>query len=318
MAAGSIIAAMANRQNIDEMSGFWKAMPYTAATLIIGSLALSGFPGTSGFFSKDEILGFADDRGGIYTLMAVLGYIGAFMTALYSFRLVFRVLPGTPCKEAQELIDTGHVVHADPVNPANGEPEDTDVGFPGAEHHIAEQAKPMAFAMGVLAVGALFGGFIQVPGLDDVVTKFLEPTFADSPLAHIEPSTAHEWFGLGIGSIVSIIGIFVAYFLYVLRPGSTAILIKRLRPVHTFLLNKWYFDELIDILVVRPALAIGSFANRTFERVVVDGLVTGTVRFVREGSLVVRTVQSGFVRAYALLLIGGFAGLGLYFLIASS
>ena len=318
MAAGSIIAAMANRQNIDEMSGFWKAMPYTAAMLIIGSLALSGFPGTAGFFSKDEILGFADDRGGIYTVMAVLGYVGAFMTALYSFRLVFRVLPGTPCKEAQELIDTGHVTHAEPENPASGEREDTDVGFPGAEHHIAEQAKPMAFAMGVLAVGALFGGFIQIPGLDDVVTKFLEPTFADSPLAHIEPSTAHEWFGLGIGSIVSIVGIFVAYFLWVLRPGSTAILIKRMRPVHTFLLNKWYFDELIDVLVVRPALAIGSFANRTFERVVVDGLVTGTVRFVREGSLVVRTVQSGFVRAYALLLIGGFAGLGLYFLIASS
>src|SRR3954465_540861 len=97
MAAGSIIAAMANRQNIDEMSGFGRAMPYTAATLIIGSLALSGFPGTSGFFSKDEILVFADDRGGIYTLMAVLGYVGAFMTAVSSFRLVFRVLPGAPC-----------------------------------------------------------------------------------------------------------------------------------------------------------------------------------------------------------------------------
>src|SRR3954449_9771081 len=143
MAAGSIISAMANKQNIDEMSGFGRAMPYTAATLIIGSLALSGFPGTSGFFSKDEILGFADDRGGIYTLMAVLGYVGAFMTAVYSFRLVFRVLPGTPCKEAQELEDTGHVVHADPVNPATGEQEDTDVGFPGPEHHIAEQAPPM-------------------------------------------------------------------------------------------------------------------------------------------------------------------------------
>ena len=69
MAAGSIIAAMANRQDIDRMSGFGRAMPFTAAMLIIGSLALAGFPGTSGFFSKDEILAFADERGGIYTLI---------------------------------------------------------------------------------------------------------------------------------------------------------------------------------------------------------------------------------------------------------
>jgi NADH-quinone oxidoreductase subunit L len=318
MAAGSIIAAMANRQNIDQMSGFGKAMPFTAAMLIIGSLALAGFPGTSGFFSKDEILGFADDRGGIYTLMAVLGYIGAFMTAVYSFRLVFRILPGVPCKEARELIDTGHVAHAEPENPASGELEDTDVGFPGPEHHIAEQAVPMGVAMGVLGALALVGGLIQIPGVDDVVTRFLEPSFADSPLSQIEPSTAHEWLGLGIGSVVAILGIFTAYFLYVARPGSTAVLIQRLRPVHTFLVNKWYFDELIDVLVVRPALAIGSFANRTFERVVVDGMVSGTVEFVRGAGGVVRTAQSGFVRAYALLLFGGFAGLGLYFLIAST
>jgi NADH-quinone oxidoreductase subunit L len=172
--------------------------------------------------------------------------------------------------------------------------------------------------MGVLAMLALFSGLIQVPGVDDGVTKFLEPTFADSPLAQIEPSTAHEWLGLGIGSIVSIAGILLAYFLYVLRPGTTAQLIERLRPVHTFLYNKWYFDELIDVLVVRPALAVGSFANRTFERLVVNGLVNGTVDFVRGANGVVRAVQSGFVRAYALLLVGGFAALALYFLITST
>ena len=112
------------------------------------------------------------------------------MTAIYTFRLIFRVLPGRPCKEAQELIDSGHVVHAHPFNPATGEEEDTDVGFPGAEHHIAEHSPPMKIAMGVLAFLALFAGFIQVPGVDDAITKFLEPVFADSPLAAIHPSVA--------------------------------------------------------------------------------------------------------------------------------
>src|SRR4051794_860008 len=174
MAAGSIIAAMANRQNIDEMSGFRRAMPYTAAMLIIGSLALSAFPFTSGFFSKDEILGFATERGGMYVIFTVGGYLGALMTAVYSFRLVFRVLGGDPCKEARELEETRHVVHAEPVNPATGEIEDSDVGYPGPEHHIAEQAPPMRIAMAILGFLALVGGLVQVPGIDEAIHNFLE------------------------------------------------------------------------------------------------------------------------------------------------
>src|SRR4029079_5148209 len=92
----------------------------------------------------------------------------------------------------------------------------------------------------------------------------------------------------------------------------------RCRGTHGFLSRKWYFDEAIDFLVVRPALAIGRFANRVFERFVVDGLVTGTEEAVGGGNGAVRAVQNGFVRSYALLLIAGFAGLALYFLISSS
>jgi NADH-quinone oxidoreductase subunit L len=318
MAAGSIIAAMANRQDIDEMSGFGKAMRFTSVTMLCGALALAAFPGTSGFFSKDEILAYASARGGMYLIFTVFGYLGALLTAIYTFRLIFRILPGRPCKEAQELIDSGHVVHAHPQNPATGEEEDTDVGFPGAEHHIAEQAQSMKIAMAVLAFLALFAGLIQVPGIDDTITKFLEPVFANSPLAAIHPSVAASWVGLAIGAVISIAGIGIAYFLYVVRPEVPGILIQRLRPLHTFLLNKWYFDELIDVLVVRPALAVGRFANRTFERVVVDGLVVGTEDVVGGAGRVVRTVQNGFIRSYALLLIAGFAGLALYSLLSSS
>jgi NADH-quinone oxidoreductase subunit L len=318
MAAGSIIAAMANEQNIDRMSGFGRAMRFTSIAMLCGGLALAAFPLTSGFFSKDEILAYAGARGGMYVTFTVLGYLGAFLTAIYTFRLIFRVLPGRPCEEAQELIDTGHVHHAHPFNPATGEEEDTEVGFPGADHHIAEQSAPMRIAMAVLAFLALFGGLVQIPGVDDAITRFLDPVFADSPLAAIQPSTSWSWVGLGIGAAISLAGIGVAYWLYVVRPEVPGALIRRFGALHIFLVNKWYFDEAIDILVVRPALAIGRFANNVFERFVVDGLVTGTEDTVRSAGGAVRAVQNGFVRSYALLLIVGFAGLALYFLLSSS
>jgi NADH-quinone oxidoreductase subunit L len=318
MAAGSIIAAMANNQDIDRMSGFGRAMRFTSIAMLCGGLALAAFPGTSGFFSKDEILAYATDRGGMYLIFTVFGYLGALLTAVYTFRLIFRVLPGTPCKEAQELIDSGHVAHEEPRNPATGELEDPDVGFPGPEHHIAEQNWPMRAAMGVLAFLALFGGLVQIPGVDEVVTHFLEPTFADSKLAETFPSVGAAWLGLAIGAVISVAGIGIAYWLYIARPEMPAALIRRLRPLHAFLVNKWYFDELIDVLVVRPVLAIGRFANRVFERFVVDGIVSGTEDVVGGAGRVVRTVQSGFVRSYALLLLAGFAGLALYFLLSSS
>jgi NADH-quinone oxidoreductase subunit L len=318
MAAGSIIAAMANEQNIDRMSGFGKAMRFTSITMLCGGLALAAFPGTSGFFSKDEILAYATARGGMYDIFTVLGYLGALLTAIYTFRLIFRVLPGKPCKEAQELIDTCHIAHEKPFNPATGEEEDTGVGFPGPDHHIAEQSWPMRAAMGVLAFLALFAGLVQVPGVDETITHFLDPVFADSPLSQIVPSVGASWAGLAIGAAISVVGIGIAYFLYVVRPETPAALIRRFGPIHTFLVNKWYFDELIDILIVRPALAIGRFANDVFERFVVDGLVSGTRESVGGAGGIVRALQSGFVRAYALLLIAGFAGLALYFLIVST
>jgi NADH-quinone oxidoreductase subunit L len=317
MAAGSVIAAMANVQNIDRMSGFRRALPFTSLLLIVGALALAGFPGTSGFFSKDEILVFAADRGGMYWIFAIGGYAAAFLTAFYAFRIGFRVVAGDPCSEAREL-EGGHLAHAEPENPMTGEREDTDVGFPGPEHHIAERAWPMRWAMAVLGVLALIGGVLQVPGVDHMIETFLEPTFEDSALYHLVPSTSAAWEGLGVGGILSIAGIALAYYCYVANPGVTGRLQERLSGVHRFLFNKWYFDELQDAIAYRPAIALGRFANSVFERVVVDGIVDGAVGLVRGAAAVVRGAQSGFVRAYALLLLGGFAALGAYFLVVSS
>ncbi len=317
MAAGSVIAAMANNQNIDRMSGFRRALPLTSLLLIIGCLALAGFPGTSGFFSKDEILVFAAERGGMYWIFAIGGYIAAFFTAFYAFRIGFRVTMGEPSEEAREL-EQGHLAHGEHVNPATGEAEDTDVGFPGPEHHIAERARPMAIAMGVLGVLAIVGGWIQIPGIDHALETFFEPTFEESHLYHLVPSTGTAWIGLIVGGAISLAGIGLAYLCYVARPGTTARWQERFRGLHSFLFNKWYFDELQDALVYRPAIAIGRFANAVFERVIVDGIVNGAVGIVRAGSATVRAAQSGFIRAYALLLIGGFAALGVYFLAVSS
>jgi NADH-quinone oxidoreductase subunit L len=176
----------------------------------------------------------------------------------------------------------------------------------------------MAIAMAVLAVGALFGGLIQIPGVDAVLEHFFEGTFDSSSLFHIVPSTGASWFGLLIGGVISVAGIAVAHYCYVANPGVTARLIERLPRLHSFLENKWYFDELQDALVYRPAIALGRFANSVFERVVVDGIVNGAAGAARGASSIVRGAQSGFVRAYALLLVGGFAALGVYFLVASS
>jgi NADH-quinone oxidoreductase subunit L len=316
MAAGSVIGAMAGNQDIDRMSGFRRAMPFTSATLLIGAFALAGFPFTSGFFSKDEILAFAMNRGGLYVVFAIGGYIGAFLTAFYAFRIGFRVTRGEPSPEAREL-EQGHLAHAEPANPATGEAEDTDVGFPGAEHHIAERAMPMRIAMAILGFLALLGGLVQIPGVDSAVESFLDGTFASSRFASTAPTNGQAWAGLAIGAVISIAGIALAYWCYVARPGTTAGLIRRFGPIHRFLLNKWYFDEVYDALVYRPLVGAGRFANDVFERVVVQGIVSGTTGVVRGAGALVRGAQSGFVRAYALLLVGGFAALGLYFLIVS-
>jgi NADH-quinone oxidoreductase subunit L len=317
MGAGSVISAMAGVQDMDRMRGFRRALPLTFPLMTIGALALAAFPGTSGFFSKDEILAFAEARGGDFWIIVIGGYLGALLTAIYAFRIVFRVFFGEPCDEARSL-EGGEPYHADPANPATGEKEDTDVGFPG-HHWIAERAWPMGAAMAVLGFLAVVGGYVQVPGVDDVIDVFLTPTFENSALFEdIHPSTSGEWIGLGVGGLISLTGIAIAYYLYVANPEEPARLIAHTRRLHAFLLHKWYFDEAQDALVYRPLTGSGRFANAVFERFVVQGLVAGTVGVVRSVGLVVRGAQSGFVRSYAALLIGGFAALGLYFLIASS
>jgi NADH-quinone oxidoreductase subunit L len=319
MAAGSVIAAMGGVQDLDRMGGFRRAMPFTFGCMMIGGLALSGFPPFSGFFSKDEIIALELAHGDWHVVLGVLGYLGSLLTAIYTFRMIFRAFYGDPVPEAHEL-EHGHLHHAEqPVNPASGEVEDTEVGFPGPEHHIAEREFPMKAAMGVLAVLAVIGGFVQIPKVTDGLHTFLEPTFHDSPIyASLEPSGTLTWIGLIVGAAVSITGIFTAYTLYVRRPEVPAALLARFPAVHRLFVNKWYFDEAIDLVFVRPFAWAGRFARDTVERLFVNGaLVGGASGLVRAASAGVRGVQSGYLRYYAALLLVGLTGLGAYFLISA-
>jgi NADH-quinone oxidoreductase subunit L len=319
MAAGSVIAAMAGIQNLDRMRGFRRAMPFTFGCMLVGGLALSGFPPFSGFFSKDEIIALQFAHDDWHIVLGVLGYLGSLLTAIYTFRMIFRAFYGEPCEEAREL-EHGHLYHAEhPTNPMTGEIEDSDVGFPGPEHHIAEREFPMKLAMAGLAVLAIVGGVIQVPEVTDSLHKFLEPTFADSTeYRTLEPSGTLTAVGLLVGAGISILGIFTAYTLWVRRPEVPARLQARFRPLHTFFVNKWYFDEAIDLLIVRPAAWLGRFASTTFERVVVQGaLVGGAAGLVGLAGAAVRRVQTGYLRYYAALLLMGITSLGAYFLISA-
>ncbi len=257
---------MAGEQSLEKMGGFRKAMPFTYGCFIIGGLALSGIPPFSGFFSKDEILLVTGERGGWHWALYVAGYIGAFLTAIYTFRMIFRAFHGEPVPEAREL-EGGHLHHAEvPRNPANGEEEDYDVGFPGPTHAIAERALPMKVAMGVLALGAIGIGLVQIPKVDFVIDDFLRPSFATS----LAVRTAHQ----NRPAVVR------ARARHGARPGGHRDRLPHLgggrrgtqdvrgdpsayaRPVYELLVHKWYFDELIDAARGAPVAAARALRAR--------------------------------------------------------
>ena len=267
MAAGSIIGAMAGDQSLDRMSGFRKALPFTFACFIVGGLALSGLPPFSGWLSKDDIIAFLDHRGGGFVILGIVGYLGALMTGIYTFRMIFRAFFGEPCEEAREL-EHGHLAHAEvPRNPMTGEEEDTDVGFPGPGHFIAERECPMKIAMGALAVLAVIGGARPDPGRR---RRGHEVPRADVRRLQVRPRRAEHrpaWVGLVIGAVIADrrhldrlpdLGRAARHLRRACASGSRACTCSSR--------NKWYFDELIDFVVVRPALWLGRLVEPVLER----------------------------------------------------
>jgi NADH-quinone oxidoreductase subunit L len=183
---------------------------------------------------------------------------------------------------------------------------------------IAERAPLMRIAMAVLAVGSVGIGLVQIPKVDFLIDDFLKPSFADSSLYATRTHDGLLVLGLVLGTVLGLTGIAIAYRVWVQRPGLAAAIRQRAPALYELFLNKWYFDELLDRLVVRPTAAAGRFARDSVERRVIDeGIDGGTTGLVRAGSAAVRAAQNGFVRYYAALLVLGVAGVGFYFLLQS-
>ncbi|MDO9356524.1 MAG: proton-conducting transporter membrane subunit, partial [Solirubrobacteraceae bacterium] len=316
MSAGSVIGAMGGVQDINRMGGLKKALPFTYVCFIIGSLALAGMPPFAGFFSKDEILAGLLERGDWYTAIAAIGYVAALLTAAYSFRAVYKVFHGPANEETQQIID-GHHLHFEPTNPSTGEHEDYDVGFPGKEHHVAEDNLPMKVAMGTLAVLAIVAGLLQIPHVTHVVGDFLHPAFHDSELLELtEASTNTAIIGMLIGTAAAFGGIGLAMQLWLKSPETPARIQARFGPVHTLLSRLYFMNELIDWVFVKPARWLGGLFDRHTERLVTQGVVIGGPSgVVRLASAAVRGVQNGSLRLYAGIISSGVAALLLYSLI---
>ena len=291
------------------MGGFKRAMPFTFACFVIGGLALAGVPPFSGFFSKDEILAEIGARGGgWHWVFYVAGYVGAILTAIYTWRMIFRAFWGEPCPEAREL-EEGHLHHAEaPFNPANGEIEDTDVGFPGPEHHIAERGCADEGRDGRPRGPGDVRRPVQVPWVDRRCRSSSSRRSPTSTLASSSPATgAHRRRPGRSARCSALAGIYIAYRVWVLQPGTSERVRERFACLHRLFVNKWYFDELIDLVVVRPcgvvrALRPADLRARGHQRRLRRRDDAGSSR---PGSAAARALQNGFLRAYAALLVLG-------------
>ena len=267
MAAGSVIAAMGGDQDLDRMGGFRKAMPFTFGCMVIGGLALSGIPPFSGFFSKDEIIALRVRRAAAGTsCSASLGYVGAFLTAIYTFRMIFRAFYGEPCPEARGARARPPATTR-PSRPTRrpARSRTPTSASPARSTTSPSASSPMKVAMGALAVLGDRRRLPADPGRDrrGCTTSSSRRSRTRSSTRRSSPRAAlAEWIGLLVGARASALaGIVIAYTLWVQRPGSAGARSRRAsRGLHRFFVNKWYFDEAIDF-AHRAARAPGSGAS---------------------------------------------------------
>jgi NADH-quinone oxidoreductase subunit L len=283
MTAGLAIHALAGEQDIRNMRGLGKVMPFTKWCFLAGALALVGIPPFAGFFSKDPIIASTLNIGWYGYVFYACGLIGAFLTGLYTFRLWFLVFPGEPGPFVREHYH---------------------------DHHGREGAWTMLVPVGILTVLATIGGWIQFPPHWDPITKWLAPVAPSLPDA-IASSTQETVTSI-LGVLVGVTGIAVAWAVY----SERKIAIPAVPSVRRVLENKFYFDTLYDRIFYVPAVETGNFLGREFEQPVV--LETGPD--LGEGTLatggLVRRLQTGLLRTYVLFIAAGAAAIVLAFLIA--
>ncbi|NPV22450.1 NADH-quinone oxidoreductase subunit L [Bradyrhizobium aeschynomenes] len=286
LGAGSVIYAMHHEQDIRNMGGLWRKIPYTFAVMTVGTLALTGFPGFAGFFSKDAIIEAAYAAHNPFATYAYfLTIVAAGLTSFYSWRLVFKTFFGTP-----------HDQH----------------------HYEAAHESPiwMLIPIGVLAAGSILAGF-PFKGLfvdPHGVEHFFGESLKMNP--HILEDMEHMPFWLGQLPFVMMVGGFaVSYFFYVKRPDIPEELAAQQPLLYKFLLNKWYFDELYDFIFVRPAKWLGRFLWKKGDGFVIDGFgPDGVSARVLDITRNVVKIQTGYLYHYAFAMLIGVAGLITWFM----
>lgn len=277
LGSGSVIHAMSEEQNIWKMGGLWSKMKITGATFAIGTLAIAGIPPFAGFFSKDEILWKVWESGNIP--LYALGIITALLTAFYMARLFFLVFLG-------DLRNTDHHV----------------------VEHIHESPMVMTLPLIILAIGSATVGLLGIPH-SSMFEAWLEPIFSiakHETAEHAQDSM--EFILMGLSIVIAIVGIAFAYVLYIkdkvlLEKISRS---KNLQNLRNLSENKWFFDEIYDIYIIKPLLSISEYGLfRLTDKIIIDGLVNGAGKFYSAMSYSFRDIQSGKVRNYAIIMLLG-------------
>ena len=314
LGSGAVIHALHGEQDLRHMGGLRKALPVTYWTFLIGTLAIAGVPLLSGFFSKDEIL-WKTFSGGHRVLWAV-AIVTAFLTATYMFRLLYLAFFGERRTPAVAHAAHGH-------DDAHGH-HDAQVGHHGAHLHDAPPA--MAIVLIVLAIGSVVAGYIGIPhalGGGNQIEAFLEPSFhaagaeaapAEAAAAEHHPETSTELALMAVSVLVAVAGIGLATYFFRRKPDAADALATRFSGLHRTLLNKYYVDEIYDAVIVQPIKRISAGPLwRGVDAGLIDGTVNGVGLVVRGWSAVLRRLQTGSVRAYAMsVLVGVVVIIGYY------
>ena len=280
LGAGSVIHSFKNEQDINFMGGVWKKLPYTWVLMIIGTLALTGFPFLSGFYSKDAIIEFAYLRGNTTGYFAAgIGIFTAFLTAIYSWRLLFKTFHGTYNNKKLKI----ESMHESPMI--------------------------MIVPLIILAIGAVFSGILFK---DLLISQTSSVDFWKSSIKFLVPlSSAHPpmWV-LFLTPVLVISSIPIGYYLFIKNKTILEDVVKGNLPFYNFLKNKWYFDELYDFIFVKTFKNLGLFFwkkidVRFIDRFGPDG-ISNLIKYLSNRAV---KFQSGFIYQYAFVMLIGFSAL---------
>ncbi len=292
LGAGSVIHALAQEQDIRKMGGIRKDLPITALTFLVGTLAISGFPFLSGFFSKDEILSNLYLRG--YTVHWIIGIVTAVLTAFYMLRLYLLTFEGRSRVPGELRLK------------------------------VHESPRSMWLPLVILAFFSLIGGIFGIPefmgkslGLEhsNLFEGFISSALHSYPSSHITGQMFGHWTLLMFSVIAGFVGLLLAYNLYFKKTSIPDEIVKSilLKPLYKFSLGRWFVDEIYDFLILRPYRELSKL-SAYFDNFVIDGLVGGVGYVVRESSYVLRAAQSGILRLYVGVMAMGVVAIIVYML----